>query len=320
MSSYDVRFLLSTDFTEDQWGDYQQKFDSVFKKGYSVEYLKRKYTGTCMGYSFHGVLFCNESIVGMYTAIPRIYSFFGQKTIVAQGCDAFILPEHRKDETFLKQIFEIVVIRIKELNVLYHISIPNNTAYPYWKNYVGCKDIANLNYYIIPLRVGNVIGKWRFLNVLSFSFFKILAYIGPYIYHRGHDKEKLIALRRNSAYFSERFGSEYKIRINPDQSGFVYLNYNEDGVRTAYLIDCFPLNKRNISRALRQIIIESGKQTDVIMFVGEIDACPLYFIKVPKSREPRLQPFIGYCLNDEYKDRFFDIKNWEVSLANFDNR
>ena len=320
MSSYEVRFLLSTDFTEDQWRDYQQKFDTVFKKGYSIDYLKRKYTGSCKGYSFHGVLFCNNEIVGMYTAIPRIYYFFGHETIIAQGCDTFIMPEHRKDETFLMQIFEIVTIRIKELNIFYHISIPNKTAYPYWKNYVGCKDIAYLNYFVLPLRAGNVIGKWRFLNVLSFSLFKILAFIGAYVYHSNRYREREIMLKRNEAYFSERFGSEYKIRINPDQSGFIYLNYNEDGVRAAYLIDCFPLNKRNISRALNQIIVECGKQTDIIMFVGNIEKHPFYFIKVPKSMEPRLQPFIGYCLNDEYKDRFFDIKNWEISLANFDNR
>jgi hypothetical protein len=320
MSSYNIRFLLSTDFTEDQWRDYQQKFDSVFKKGYSIEYFKRKYSGACKGYSFHGVLFCNEEIVGMYTAIPRIYFFLGQETIIAQGCDAFILPEHRKDETFLMQIFEIVAIRIKELNILYHISIPNQTAYPYWKNYVGCKDIANLNYFILPLRAGNVIGKWRFLNVLSVSLFKMLAFLGPSVYHSRHYNEKEIKLKRNAAYFSERFDSEYEIRINSDQSGFVYLNYKEDGVRTAYLIDCFPLSKRNISRALRQIIIETDKQTDVIIFIGKIETYPFYFIKVPKSKEPRLQPFIGYCLNDEYKDLFFDIKNWEISLANFDNR
>jgi hypothetical protein len=256
----------------------------------------------------------------MYTAIPRIYSFFGNETVIAQGCDAFILPGHRKDETFLKQIFEIVVSKLRDLNILYHISIPNKTAYPYWKYYVGCMDIASLNYYILPLRAGNVIGKWRFLNVLSLPLFNLLAFIGPFLYPNRAYKEKNIALKRNAAYFSERFGNEYEIRINSDQSGFVYINFNEDGIRTAYLIDCFPLNRRNISRSLRQIIRETGKQSDIIMFVGRIEMLPFYFIKVPRSKEPRLQPFIGFFLSDEYEKHFFDISNWEVSLANFDNR
>lgn len=320
MSSYIVRFLRSYEFTEDQWKDYQCKFNSVFKKAVSVEYLKKKYAGSCMGYSFHGVLFCYEQIAGMYTAIPRIYNFFGKETIISQGSDAFILPEHRKDETFLKQIFEIVVLNIKKYNILYHISIPNKIAYPYWINFAGWRDISSLNYFVLPLKVGNLIGRWRFLNYLSFPLFSVLSFIGCFIYRKRSYKKKAIFLKRDPAFFAERFNNEYNIRINSDNSGFVYLNYIENGIKTAYLIDCFPLNRRNIARALFQIITESGKQNDVIIFVGKIETYPFYFIKIPKKKEPRFQPFIGYCLQNEYIDQFLNINNWEISLANFDNR
>ncbi len=320
MPFYSVRYLITSEFTDDQWDNYIRSFNKVFDKEYSIEYLKRKYTGSCLGYSFHGVLFCDENIVGMYTEIPRAYYFFDHEIIIGQGCDAFILPEHRKDESFLKQIFDIVVANTKELKITYHISIPNKTAYPYWKYYVGCRDISDLNYYVLPLRIGNVLGKWNFLNPLSLLFFKFIALTGANIYRNHKVQRKNIVLKRNREYFTERFGSEYQVLINNDQTGFVYLIYNEQGIRTAYLIDCFPLNKRNISGALRQIIKESGRIIDIIMFVGLIDKLPFYFIKVPKSREPRQQPFIGYCSESKPDDPFFDISNWEISLANFDNR
>ena len=55
------------------------------------------------------------------------------------------------------------------------------------------------------------------------------------------------------------------------------------------------------------------------MFIGKMEKPPIHFFKVPKKREPRKQAFIGYSLTENDK-AFFDIKSWEVSLANFDNR
>jgi hypothetical protein len=63
------------------------------------------------------------------------------------------------------------------------------------------------------------------------------------------------------------------------------------------------------------------KQTRYIFAdIGKIDNSPFYFIRVPKSKEPRVQPFTGYLLTDELEDDFLSILSWDVSLANFDNR
>lgn len=320
MSTYSVRYLITPELSENQWNSYHNSFRKVFDKEYSIEYLKRKYIGSCLGYSFHGALFCDEEIVGMYTEIPRRYHYFDREIIVGQGCDAFILPEHRKDESYLKQIFDVVVAGTRDLEIVYHISIPNRKAYPYWKYYVGCRDIGKLRYYILPVRVGNVLGKWRFLNIISIPVVRLMALIGSKIYRKQKVNSKPISVKRTKEFFSERFGNEYHVRIKSDQSGFVYLIYNEGNICTAYLMDCFPLTQKNISDALKQIIYENGRKIDVIIFVGLIEKMPFYFIKVPRSKEPRQQPFIAFCSDSNPDDLFFDISNWEISLTNFDNR
>ncbi len=57
----------------------------------------------------------------------------------------------------------------------------------------------------------------------------------------------------------------------------------------------------------------------MILYIGNNIRHPYYFLKVPKIKEPRSQNFIGLSFIENDFD-FFDINNWEVSLANFDNR
>ena len=73
-------------------------------------------------------------------------------------------------------------------------------------------------------------------------------------------------------------------------------------------------------KALHRIIKDFKDQFDTVLFVGKIDNVPFPFIKVPKSKEPRIQPFTGYLLTNVQKDDFLSISSWNVSLANFDNR
>ena len=37
------------------------------------------------------------------------------------------------------------------------VAIPNDIAYPYWKNVVKWKDIGFLEYHALPVKVGNVL-------------------------------------------------------------------------------------------------------------------------------------------------------------------
>lgn len=321
MTPYQIAVKETGELSEKEWADFTSAFNTIFKKHFTTDHFKKKYFGSSFGYSIHGILYFENQIIGMFTAIPRQYIYKEQDFTIALGCDAFILKEHRKDEYFLKQMADVVTTKLQNAGVFHYISIPNKTAYPYWIYYGEWKDIGKLNYYVVPLRVSKLIGKYQFLNFFSFAFFKTI--ISCFAFSSLLSKkyvDKAIHLRRDKEYFAQRYNSEYKIREIPDLGSFVYRVYNEDRIRTAYLIDCYPLSRTNIAIALNQIIKETKGNIDVILFVGKFDNPPFFFLKVPEKREPRIQPFIGLSLNNSFDNDFFSIDSWEVSLANFDNR
>lgn len=321
MSQYQIILKRTDELSDTDWTQYTAAFNKVFDKQFTEVHFKNKYLGTSLDYSYHGVLMHMSQIVGMFTAMPRKYMYGEKEITIGLGCDAFILKEHRRDEFFLKDMAAIVTTAFENEGVIFFISIPNKAAYPYWKYYGGWKDIGKLDYYIVPLRVSKLLKKYRFLDVFSFSFFKTIISFFTFInFFSNISVKKKIHLKHDEEYFPQRYSSEYIIGKNNNDTSFVYRIYNEDNIRTAYLIDCFPLSPRNIAQSINKIIKESKDEIDVVIFIGKIDNPPFFFIKVPEKKEPRVQPFIGLSINDSVQEDFFLIESWEVSLANFDNR
>lgn len=321
MDQYQIILKRTDELTKSEWGDYTEAFNSIFKKKYSTEYFKIKYSGTIMGYSYHGVLFFEKKIVGMFTVIPSKYIYSDHEITIGLGCDAFILKEHRKDEYFLKEMADVVTEKFKDEGVTHFISIPNKSAYPYWIYYGNWKDIGKLNYYILPLRISKIISKFGFLdNSIFFLFKTMISFLSNFGLMSNKSISKAIYLKRDNEYFANRYPNDYIIHKMKDNSSFVYRTYLEDSIRTAYLIDCFPLSPKNITIALSQIIKETKGKIDIVLFVGIIDNPPFFFFKVPVKKEPRAQPFIGLSLDDTLEIPFLSITSWDVSMANFDNR
>ena len=321
MTPYRIAVKKTIELSVIEWNDFTLAFNRVFKKQFTREYFEKKYLDSSLGFSLHGILYFETQIVGMFTAIPRKYIFKEQEITIALGCDAFILKEHRKDEFFLKQMSDVVFTQFTNYGFSYIISIPNKTAYLYWKYYGGWKDIGKLNYYIVPLRVSKLLGRFNFLDIFSFYFFKAtISFVTFFSLLSRKYVEKTIHIKRDQEYFAHRYTSDYIFQELPDKGKFVYRIYQEDSIRTAYLIDCQPLSNSNIAIALNQIIKKTKGNIDIILFVGRIDNPPFFFLKVPSKREPREQPFIGFSNNPLNDTDFFLIDLWEVSLANFDNR
>ena len=320
MSQYEIIVKKSNEFSENEWSEFTTSFNTVFKKQFKPDHFKTKYFGSSIGYSVHGMLYYASQIVGMFTSIPRQYYYKEKEITIALGCDAFILKEHRKDESFLKGMADLVILELRTLGISNFISIPNKTAYPYWKYYGGWSDIGRLSYYIIPLRVSKLLNNYQFLDYFSYPIFKAIIACCSFFVNSKKIDSKTIHLKRDQKYLDQRYTSDYIIREIQNKSRFVYRIYNEKNIRTAYLIDCFPLSQTNITLSLKQIIKETRGEIDVILFVGKIDNPPFFFFKVPEQKEPRVQPFIGLSFDSSIDSDFFSMDSWEVSLANFDNR
>jgi hypothetical protein len=94
---YTVRFKLTSDLTPEDWDAYVKAFNDVFNKDYTVEQLKSKYTGTCWGYSMHGLLYVEDLLVGGQTFMPQKVNYKGREILLANGCDSFTLKDYRDD-------------------------------------------------------------------------------------------------------------------------------------------------------------------------------------------------------------------------------
>jgi hypothetical protein len=322
MPNYSIIAKTSVELTEKEWNELTDSFNTVFDKQFNIEYFKDKYLNTALKFSIHGFLLFKNNIVGMFSVIPRTYNFNGTEKIIGLGCDAFILQNHRKDDFFLKEMADAVYKICKKNHINYLISIPNEIAYSYWKIYGNWKDIAQLDYYILPYKVSKLVKVNKLFDYFSSFFFKITLYCSQYLLfgNRHYCDGKKISLKRDSDFISQRYNeNDYRIYTADSHGYFVVREYDEDGIKTIYLIDCHPLSKFMLTKALNQIMKDF--KFDIILFIGKItNSSPFYFIKVPKSKEPRVQPFMGYTLTDEQKDDFFSILSWNISLTDFDNR
>ena len=323
MDNYKIVGKTSNELTDQDWLDLTNAFNEVFEKEFNVSYFKEKYLKTYLKFSIHGFLLFDNQIVGMFSVIPRLYDFNGNERIIGLGCDAFILKNHRKDDFFLQEMAEAAYRICKENNINYLISIPNPTAYPYWKYYGNWIDIDYLDYYILPYKISKILKVSNFFDFFSSSFIKLTLYFLNLLSFEIQDfKKKKISLIRDERFIIERYNCEdnYKIYMINNNNYFVIREYNEEEVKTIYLIDCKPLSKYMLIKAMNQITKDFKGLFDIVLFVGKIDNILFPLIKVPKSKEPRIQPFTGYLLTDEQKDDFLSISSWNVSLADFDNR
>lgn len=323
MDSYEIIGKTSNELTEKDWTDLTNAFNEVFKKQFNLSYLKEKYFKTYLQFSIHGFLLFNNQIVGMFSVIPRLYDFNGSKKIIGLGCDAFVLPNHRKDDFFLQEMASAAYEICKKNNIDYLISIPNPTAYPYWKYYGDWTDIDTLDYFILPYKISKLLKISDSLDFCSSFFIKtILSFLNLTSFENRNFPKKKISLIRDDKFIVDRYNKEdnYKIYKLGEKGYFVIREYDEDGVKTIYLVDCYPLSKYMLIKALHAITRDFKGQFDIILFVGKMDRVPFPLIKVPKSKEPRIQPFTGYFFTDKQKDDFLSISSWNVSLADFDNR
>jgi hypothetical protein len=323
MDNYNVIGKTSNELAEKDWQDLTNAFNEVFKKQFDILYFKEKYLKTYLKFSIHGFLLFDNQIVGMLSIIPRLYRFNSNAKIFGLGCDAFILPNHRKDDFSLKEMADAAYKICKKYNVLYLISIPNPTAYPYWKYYGDWSDIATLDYFILPYKMSKLLKINSLFDFISSFLIKITLYLLNLIsFQRLNVHEKRISLVRDENFIVERYNNanNYKIYQLDEKHYFVIRKYDEGGVKAIYLIDCYPLTKFMLIKALYRITKDFKGKFDLVLFVGKIDNAPFPLIKIQKSKEPRTQFFTGNCLSEEQKDDFLSISSWNISLADFDNR
>ncbi len=316
----EIKVCTTASLTEKEWQEYISGFNEVFEKQYTKEFFLHKYTSVDGGESVHSLLYEDGCIVGGCSVLPCVYMNGDKPMKIAVACDVFIKETNRTDPLALRRMYKSLKGELKNSGYAAVIAVPNATAYPYWKNIVKWKDVGKINYWMLPVKAGNILGRFRFLNLFSIIYSYsalVLSWIFP------DNKSRIFQYRLSSAseFLSHRYDDHCKVY----DDGKVFYSYkivSEDGVSTAYVYTAENDGQRSL-KAYRKAVkaILRHENVDIILYIGKLDLIQPLFIKVPGRFEPKLLPLTCDFVNEELcSDDMFDIDNWDFGLINYDVR
>ena len=309
--------IKTTDLHVDQKQNICKLFENVFEKRMILQDFDKKFLNNSLGYSYHSLMLNeNDEIVGCYSCIPYEYNYFGKQVLFGLSVDTMIKEEYRGSPFTLKKLANAVYDEMKKDGVSFVFGFPNDNVYLVRKKILKWKDIGELKYYILPINIGAIKSKLKGLNLLS----KIYANSINKLVNSDFSTEKATYEIEKSNINLFRYDNTYSL-VEFSDSYMSYKIYNEDGVKTAYLIDVYPLSKKNIETAVKGIYEKEVGYVDLIIYVGNLDFKPKNLIEVPKKYEPKTVHMSGIILDNTKVDiRVFDINNWNVNLSNYDVR
>lgn len=316
----EVLYKKTTELSDEEIQGICEVFDRVFvDHTKTLSDFKNEFLNTDFGYSFHGLLVSNGTIVGSQSYIPFIYLINGVSTNVALSVDTMILEEFRNFDN----IFDLWLKGHKLLkndNFAFTFGFPNENAYPLLVKGLREKDIGDLSTYILPYKIGAIKKNLAFLNAFSKVASKALVNLSVLARSRQTKSFKIQKNRENfDCYRYKWFDGKYK-KVDLKTFVFYHKIKTHQGVKTAFLIDVFPLNQQNFDKAVRYIVENESNNFDIILYIGDLHFKPLSLIKLPKKLQPKTFHFTAKILNKELIDAnmLFDINNWDVNLSNYD--
>ena len=322
----EIKVCTTLEWTDKIWETYLKSFNTVFKKDFDMDHFKKKYLNVLDRSSYHALLLDEaKNVVGGLSVMPFKYNNDLKMIRMGQAVDSFIIEKYRMDPLMLKKMYlqlKIFLI-IKDIKAV--LSVPNEISYPYFKKIVNWKDVGDLNYWILPIRFGNIINKWSFLNFLSLLFVHIWLGFNYLIMLLANNKERRsnYELVLDDNFYHNRFTNEYT-KITLKDIVFYFRIYDEEGVKTAFLMDVKQHNIFTLKSLFKAVSYISRKtDTDMVLYVGSIKLFQTILIKVPKRYEPKRLPLTCDILNKDEADQYsnmFELENWNFGLINFDVR
>lgn len=318
----DVVYKKTIDLTDSEIERICFVFENVFegvKK--DKEEFKNEFLNTCLGYSYHGLLFNDmKEIVGANTYIPFDYIINGKNSLVAVGVDTMVMEQYRNFDNIMNLVSEGRKI-LRAENFFLNIGFPNENSYPLYKKAFRDKDIGDLSIYVLPYKIGGIKKSLKCFNFLSIFFSNTLLFLSR-IFTNKKCNNKLI--KRDLISFEKtRYNwfdpADYK-KCKNGEVNYSYKIKNYEGVDCAFLFNVYPLNKKNFDEAVRNIKKKEKMYCSMIMYVGNLHFYPMSMIKIPKKFEPKTFHFVGSLLQktDIETHKIYDVSNWDVDLASYD--
>ena len=321
----EIKVCKTTEWSDHEWKTFVDSFISVFKREVTIESFKKNYTTNVDGTSYHALLLNDGGdVVGSCSVSPQEYYYKDRLIRLGLAVGVFIRDEYRMDPLVLRKMYKKLATYLKRLNILAVIAVPNAIAYPYWKNVVKWKDVGAIRYWALPVHIGAILHKAKFLNLLS----KLYAYSVTYlscmlsVFVDSRKSDSVYRIHDDAKFLKHRFLNDcYQCFENKDVLSFFRI-VEEEGVRTAYIIYCKEkgqLSFRAFSKTTLYIL--KSQKIDMVLYIGQMNMFQTLFVRVPSRLEPKLLPLTCDIINeDSGLEGVYDLKNWDFGLVNYDVR
>ncbi len=329
VSELEYKFYLTSEIPSHLFDSLTSSYNEVFEKDIDSGHFRNKYLNTILSNSFHCFLVYENKVVGNCSIIPFEYKYFDKIVRFGLAVDVFIIEKYRKDPFSLRKMYKILCKELIQKNISLVIAIPNDVAYPYWKRIVKWKDIGLLNYYVLPIKLGNVLVRNSFLNIPNYIFSFLLVKFSFFLslFFRASEKKSKIELKQGEnlkTFEKHRYSSNHCQITTKGNCSFRFITLLEGTVKTTYLLDYynekFEKNYLTLTKAVSHIL--KKENTDLIVFVGKIAFPQLLLFKLPRSKEPKKLYFTSDVLLPDIIDEkeINNIENWNFGLLNYDVR
>ena len=316
------------EITDNMWSQIVNGYILSFENHSTTkEKLIGGYTSNHFGYSYHSVCWDEDKIVAFNSIIPYLYLKDNEQIKLGLSGTTYVLKEYRKDIFIFQDMYFALRKYCVNENVAAFLGVPNSNSYKYSIKLLKCKEAFKLSYYVLPVRIFNVIKKPRLslFNIFSLIFSYLLILISAVInlffnYKEAFRKYRLFI---DKDFLKQRFAkSKYKTIAN-ERSQFTYVLDSEDGVKVAYVMDFRDSEYRKSNKVLLSTVwhILRFEKVDMILYVGTMNMNQTILTKIPRKLEPKILPFTYNILDIPDPTQFESMSksiNWDFSLINLD--
>ena len=310
----------TVDLTDAQKKGICNLFHEVFHFEKTLEHFEQQFGKASNMGSYHCIAEKNDKIIASFSYIPYNYEVDGRIAKFAVGVDTAVSADAKIGEFGVYFMFQALVKRMRDDNIEFIYGFPNNNFYGYNTHILGLKDIGILDFYVLPLALGQILPILRYFDPLINIFFCAICHIMKFFACR-NSVVPSIRLIDSETFRNQRYDHRHHLIILDDGSEAIYMLYSEKKIGTvAYLVDLTNVSKYNLYEAFLKIAKKEKGHISMIAYpTGRLPFFSIF--RIPMHFLPRKLHFVGKGLaNNRSDDVYLALNNWKINLSNFDTR
>lgn len=325
----EIKIYKTDEISDELWNQIVGGFNKTFEDhSISKEELVLGYKCNGHGYAYHAICFDLDSVIGFNSITPYEYVYKNKNIILGLSGSTFVLKEYRKDIFIFNDMYQELKKYCLNEGLVAFLGVPNSNSYQYSIKILKCKEVMNLSYYVLPVKIFNILGNkyFSFLNLLSYiyTFLSLIVNIIICFVYNFKEKKTLYRIFIDDDFLEKRFSASRYKKNKCKNKSYAYTIYNENGIKSAYIMD-FREGKSKSLKSLINVIwkIFIFEKVDIIMYIGTMNLKQSLLIKLPKRFHPRKLPFTFNILDNTLNGKHNDMSiasNWDFSLLNLDVR